>query len=109
MIGYTLKPDSHPLDYMLYDLDLGTIIKRTDNMVVFNVDMPAMKYIAERSVERPAELYRNAVVAKFFKEKIPGTKKFKDVLHWGKVVSKLVMKMATAKNLTSQKWSCIRV
>jgi hypothetical protein len=51
MIGYTTKPDGHPLGYLLYDCDLGTIIKHTDsNGVTFNVDIPALKYIADRSV-----------------------------------------------------------
>ena len=77
MIGYVLKPDGHPLAYKLYDCDLGTIICRTDNRVVFNVDMPALKFIAERSTKRPVDIYQNATVAKFFGAK----------LHWGKVVS----------------------
>lgn len=74
---FNLKPDGHPLGYRLYDCDLGTIIERPDNLVALNRDMPAMKYIAERSVKRPVDLYANATVAKMFGDK----------LHWGKVVS----------------------
>lgn len=82
MIGYPTKPDGHPLGYILYDCDLGTTIRRMDNILVtFNPDMPALKYIVERSVKRPVELYKNAMVANFFK-----TKGSKSKLHWGKVV-----------------------
>ena len=88
MIGYDLKPDGHPLGYQLYDCDLGTIIRRADNMVKFNVDMPALKFLAERSVQRPVDLYKNAVVAKYFDVPIKkNSKKTKSVLFWGKVVS----------------------
>ena len=66
MIGYVLKPDGHPLGYRLYDLDLGTTIRRTDNLVTFNRDMPALKFIAEKSIKRSVDIYNNAVVAKFF-------------------------------------------
>ena len=66
MIGYTLKPDGHPLGYRLYDCDLGTIIERTDDLVKFNKDISALKYIAERSVQRPVDLYSDAVVTKEF-------------------------------------------
>ena len=82
MIDYTLKPDGHPLGYILYDCDLGTIIKRTTDLVTFNKDMPALKHIAERSVKRPVDVYKNAVVAKFFNK----------TLHWGKVVSNRIDK-----------------
>ena len=81
MIGYELKPDGHPLSYKLYDCDLGTVIRRTDDLVTFNKDMPALKFIAERAVQRPVDLFSNAVVAKYF-----GSKK-KRKLHWGKVIS----------------------
>lgn len=86
MIGYTLKPDGHPLGYRLYDCDLGTIIRRTDNLVTFNVDMPALKFIAERSAKRPIDLYNNAIIAKFFDRKMQNNQT-KKILHWGKVVS----------------------
>lgn len=69
--------DGHPLDYKLYDCDLGTVIERPRNLVTFNPDMPALKFIAQRSVQRPVDLYNNAIVAKNFGKK----------LHWGKVVS----------------------
>lgn len=84
MIGYTLRLDGHPLGYLLYDCDLGTTIKRTDDLVTFNVDMSTLKFIAERSVQRPVDLYRNAIVAKFFNAK---NKPKQAVLHWGKVIS----------------------
>ena len=77
MLGYVLKPDGHPLAYKLYDCDLGTIIQRTDDLVKFNKDMPALKFIAERAVTRPVDIYQNATVAKYFG----------NTLHWGKVVS----------------------
>ena len=44
--------------------------------------MPALKYIAERSVQRPVDLYSNATIAKEF----TGANG-KTTLHWGKVVS----------------------
>ena len=84
MIGYTLKPDGHPLGYRLFDCDLGTIIERTDDdLVTFNKDMPALKYIAKRVVQRLVDLYSNAIVAKEFPDE-----KGKLVLHyWGKIIS----------------------
>ena len=82
MIGYTLKPDGHPLAYRLFDCDLGTTIERTNDLVTFNKDMPALKYIAERSIQRPVDLYANAIVAKEFLDT-----KGKRTLHWGKVIS----------------------
>ena len=82
MIGYTLKPDGHPKGYQLYDCDLGTIIERTDNLVTFNKDLPALKYIADSVIKRPVDLYKNAVVAKEFTDD-----QGKATLHWGKVIS----------------------
>ena len=87
MIGYSCKPDGHPMGYgyILYDYDFGTVIKRPNNLVFFNPDMPALKYMAERAVKRPVGLYKNTVIAKFFvKNKGKNSKK---VIHWGKVVS----------------------
>ena len=81
LVGFTLKPDGHPLGYKLFDCDLGTIIHRTDDLVTFNPDVPALKFIAERSVQRPVDLYRNATVAKHF-----GKGKHRK-LYWGKVIS----------------------
>ena len=84
MLGYTLKPDGHPLGYKLYDLDLGTMIQRTNDLVVFNKDMPALKFVADRAVKRPVDLYANSTVAKHFD----------GVLHWGKVVSHRSMQLS---------------
>ena len=44
--------------------------------------MPTLKYIAERSIQRPVDLYVNVIVAKEFVDE-----KGKHTLHWGKVIS----------------------
>ena len=77
LLDYELRPDGHPLAYILFDCDNGEIITRPKQHLTFNPDIPAMQHVARNAKDIPDNKFIGDVIAKYFD----------NTLFYGKVVS----------------------
>lgn len=76
-LDYVLRPDGHPLAYLLFDCDTGEVITRPKEYLTFNPDVPAMQHVARNVSDLPDGKFINDIAAKYWG----------DQLHYGKIVS----------------------